>query len=136
MRIVRTRLTLVGGAIALAISVGAAGIFASNGADRAFAQITGNSNEVEGIVEALPASGVFGTWQVAGRTVTVTEATEIDLEGQTLAVGIRVEVEGVAQADGSLAASEIEVDEPDRDDDDDGGSNSTGGGVLQADDDD
>jgi hypothetical protein len=133
MRIFRTKLALVGGAIALAVGVGAAVIFAGGGGDRAFAQMTGNGNEVEGIVEALPESGVVGTWQVAGRTVIVTEATEIDLEGQTLEVGVWVEVEGVAQADGSLAASEIEVDEPDRDDDDDDGGTA---GIAGRDDDD
>lgn len=121
MRLVRTKAAVVVGAIALAVAAGAIGIFAVDDAEEAFAQIGGNENEVEGVIEALPAGGPVGTWQVAGRTVTVTEATRIDREGQALAVGLRVEVEGTGQPDGSLVASEIEVDDVDRDGDDDGG---------------
>jgi hypothetical protein len=113
MRIVPARSVIVGGVVALALAIGAAGILASDDAREAFAQTSSYEEEVEGLIEAMPATGVVGTWQVAGRTVTVTEATEIDLEGQTLAVGVRVEVEGVVQADGSIAASEIEVEDDD-----------------------
>jgi hypothetical protein len=114
MRIVPARSVIVGGVVALALAIGAAGILASDDVGEALAQTSGyEEEEVEGLIEAMPATGVVGTWQVAGRTVTVTEATEIDLEGQTLAVGVRVEVEGVVQADGSIAASEIEVEDDD-----------------------
>ena len=123
-------------------------MFSAEDVREAFAQVGGNGNDIEGPIESLPSSGVVGTWQVAGRTVTVTEATEIDREGQTLAVGIWVEVDGVTQADGSILASEIEVDRPDSDDDgpgtpaarddDDGGpgANGTAPGSTTADDDD
>ena len=143
MRFFRTRSALVAGAITLAVAVGAVGVVVLDDVDEAFAQIGGN--EVEGAIEALPADGVVGTWQVAGRTVTVTDTTEIDREGRTLAVGVRVEVDGAVQADGSILASEIEVDEPDSDDDgpgtgvgdDDGPSTATSAGTgIRGDDDD
>ena len=106
-----TRSMLVAGAIALAVGIGAGAIFASQQAGAAFAQ--DDDAEFEGIVEALPATGTVGAWQVSGRTVWVTEQTEIDREGQVLAPGLRVEVEGVAQPDGSIVAEEIEVQEAD-----------------------
>ncbi len=115
----RRRVALVVGAAALAVAVGLAGIVVLDDADEVFAQVGGTDNDFEGPIEALPDSGTVGTWQVAGRTVTVTEATEIDLEGQTLAVGVIVEVEGRTQPDGSLVASEIEVEEDDLNDNDD-----------------
>jgi hypothetical protein len=111
------RSALVAGAIALAIGVGAGLIFASQQTGPAHAQ--GGEVELDGIIEVLPATGAVGTWQVSGRTVTVTEQTEIDDEGQTLAPGLRVEIDGIQHPDGSILAEEIEVREAD--DDDDGG---------------
>jgi hypothetical protein len=108
---------LVAGAIALAIGIGAGAIFASQQTGAAFAE--DDDAEFEGIVEALPPTGTVGAWRIGGRTVWVTDRTEIDREGQVLAPGLRVEVEGVAQQDGSIVAEEIEVQEAD--DDDDGG---------------
>ena len=110
------KLGLVVGAIGLAVVLGVVGIVAIDEVDDVFAQ--GSDNEFEGVIEALPDAGVVGSWQISGRSVTVTEATEIDEEGQTLAVGLRVEVEGSTQADGSILASEIEVEDDDDDDDD------------------
>jgi len=118
-----------------------------------------NAGEVEfhGVIEALPDPGPVGDWTVSGRTVHVTDATELegneqgdcDNEGDddgddqgenegddqgendgdegddgdcdesaTFAVGDDVEVEGVAQTDGSITASEIKAD--DQGDDNDG----------------
>ena len=119
-----TKTALVGGAIALAVAIGAFGIFAIDDIDDVFAQ--GGDNDFEGVIEALPATGAIGTWQVSGRSVTVTEQTEIDREGQTLTVGLRVEVEGAAQPDGSMIASEIEVEDDTDTDDDDAGPTSRG----------
>jgi hypothetical protein len=95
MRLAPVRSVLVGGALALAVAIGGVGLLATDDVRDALAQTSSNEEEIEGLIEAMPATGTVGTWQVAGRTVTVTEATEIDLEGQTLAVGLRVEVEGV-----------------------------------------
>jgi hypothetical protein len=112
-----TRSALVAGVIALAIGIGAGMIFASRQAGAAFAQ--GGETEFVGVVETLPEIGAVGTWQVSGRTVQVSEQTRIELEGQALATGLRVEVEGIGQPDGSVVASEIEVRE---NGDDDGGA--------------
>ena len=68
-----------------------------------------DAGEVTGLVEALPASGLVGTWRVAGRNIVVLAATRIDAEHGAVAVGTRVEVHGTASADGSVTASDIEV---------------------------
>lgn len=131
MRFFRTRTALVVGAIALAIAVGAAGVFATQRPGAVFAQA--GETELDGIVELLPETAPLGNWQVSGRTVTVNEQTEIDLEGQTLAAGLRVEVEGVEQPDGTILASEVEVREAD---DDDGGPADPAASAASQDDDD
>ena len=69
--------------------------------------------ELDGIVEVMPESGLIGMWQVSGRAVQVTETTAIDQEMGALAVGVAVEVEGMAQPDGSILATEIEVEDAD-----------------------
>lgn len=59
----------------------------------------------------MPEVRLIGTWQVGGTTVQVTETTEVDQEMGSLAVGVAVEVEGKVQPDGSILASEIEVED-------------------------
>ena len=76
MRNLGTRAALVAGVIALAIGIGAGAIFASQQTGAAFAQ--GGEIDLEGVVEALPATGAVGTWQVSGWTVIVPEQTELD----------------------------------------------------------
>jgi len=116
MRFFKTRSALVMGVIALAVGIGAGAIFASQQTGAALAQ--GGETELDGVIEVLPTSGTVGNWQVSGRTVIVTDGTEIDTEGQALAPGLRVEIEGYSQPDGTIVAEEIEVTEAD---DDDGG---------------
>jgi cytoskeletal protein CcmA (bactofilin family) len=66
--------------------------------------------EFQGIVESLPATtGFVGDWSVSGRTVHITTSTEIEQEGGTLAVGVAVEVRGLAEADGSVTATKVKV---------------------------
>jgi len=65
--------------------------------------------EIVGTIDALPASGLIGTWQVAGRAVVVTAATELDAENGAFAVGVTVEVEGSLDSTGTLVASQIET---------------------------
>ena len=68
------------------------------------------ATEFLGRVESLPAANsLIGDWRVAGRTVHVTAATQIERKYGMLAVGAVVEVEGSQQADGSINATEIEV---------------------------
>ena len=63
--------------------------------------------EIEGTIETLP-SGLIGTWQVAGRSVIVTAATELETQNGAFAVGVTVEVEGSLDASGAINASKIE----------------------------
>ena len=112
MGLFRVRRLAVAGALALGVAVGAAGIVAFDEVDSVFAQVAGEV-EVDGVVEAMPATGVVGTWQISGRTVVVTETTEIDQEQGQLAVGSLGEVEGTEQADGSILASELEFEDDD-----------------------
>ena len=66
--------------------------------------------ELHGTVESLLATvGLVGDWVVSGITVHVTDATEIETEHGTIAVGSFVEVKGLSEADGSITASEIEL---------------------------
>ncbi len=73
----------------------------------------GNSNsEFKGTIESLPSTtNRVGDWKVGGRIVRVTATTEIKQEKGTIAVGAYVEVKGTPQADGSLLASKIELEE-------------------------
>ena len=112
MGLFRVRRLAVAGALALSVAVGAVAVVAFDDIDEVFAQPAGEV-ELDGVVETMPASGLIGTWQVSGRTINVTETTEIDQEEGTLAVGSMVEVEGVEQADGSITARELEVEDED-----------------------
>ncbi len=64
---------------------------------------------IVGTVDALPSSGLVGDWTVGGRVVHVTSSTRIEAEHGAPAKGDTVEVEGTALADGSIAASSVEV---------------------------
>jgi Domain of unknown function (DUF5666)/Repeat of unknown function (DUF5648) len=67
------------------------------------------AREISGVVQSMPASGLIGPWNIAGKPVTTDTATSFDQEHGKLAVGALVEVKGTSQADGSLLASKIEV---------------------------
>jgi uncharacterized protein (TIGR03437 family) len=63
-----------------------------------------------GKIEAIPSTpNRVGDWKVSGKTVKVSASTKIEEEKGKAAVGATVEVEGLAQGDGSIAALEIEV---------------------------
>jgi len=67
--------------------------------------------EFRGVIESLPNTpGFIGDWMVSGRKVSVTAATEIEKDDGPVVVGATVEVEGLAQNDGSVMAEEIEVE--------------------------
>lgn len=113
MRRLRIARLIAAGAFALSVGLSAAGAATVVMLDQAFAQAEPTGPEgrldLDGVVEAMPPSGLVGTWRVGGRTVTVTEATTIDQEMGALTVGRSVEVEGFEQPDGSILASELEV---------------------------
>ena len=70
----------------------------------------GSQSSFRGTIDALPATpGFVGDWTVSGKTVHVTAATVLNLEGGAVALGAFVEVKGAARADGSIDASTIEV---------------------------
>lgn len=62
-----------------------------------------------GVVEAMPPSGLVGVWTIDGKTVNVTESTELEEEDGPLAVGANVKVKGWLQEDGAIEAREIET---------------------------
>jgi hypothetical protein len=62
-----------------------------------------------GVVEALPPGGMIGVWTIAGRTVNVTDATELQDEDGPLVVGANVKVKGWLQDDDTVEAREIET---------------------------
>lgn len=63
-----------------------------------------------GVIEAMPAGGLQGVWQVAGRTFTVTAATQLKNPAGSYALGVFVKVHGLQTADGSIAAHEVELE--------------------------
>jgi hypothetical protein len=65
--------------------------------------------EFTGAIEALPGSGLVGTWRIAGRTVVVVAATRLQQELGGFRVGAIVEVHGLADGAGVVTASAIEV---------------------------
>src|SRR5438034_10288042 len=79
----------------------------------AFADEDGNENENQveftGAVQAMPASGLIGNWTIAGKKVQTDAATQFDQDDGQIGVGAVVEVQGTAQADGSILAEEIDV---------------------------
>lgn len=97
---------LVAVVVAGMLSVGALGGVGAQRLDQAFA--ADKEHEFTGLVEAMPADGYLGDWQVAGRTVRVTELTQIDQKDALVALGARVEVEGTMLTDGTISATEIE----------------------------
>jgi len=109
MRLFRWKRLVLAGVVGASLTLGVAAAVAVDEIDDVFAQET--EFELDGVIEAMPPAGMVGTWQVSGRTVTVTEATELDQEMGVLTVGAPVEVEGVEQPDGSILASEIEVED-------------------------
>lgn len=77
----------------------------------------GEEAELKGVIESLPGTTDFvGDWVVSGTTVHVTAETEIEQEDGAVAVGASVEVEGTPEADGSITAEKIEVEEGAEDD--------------------
>jgi hypothetical protein len=62
-----------------------------------------------GTVEAMPVDGTVGVWTIGGRTVNVTEATELEDEVGPFEVGANVRVKGWVQADGAVEAREIKT---------------------------
>ncbi len=97
---------LVAAAVAGILSIGALGGAGAQWLEQAFA--ADQEHEFTGYVEAMPADGPLGDWKIGGRTVRVTDFTQIDEKDAPVALGARVEVEGTLLADGTVSATEIE----------------------------
>jgi hypothetical protein len=83
-----------------------------------------NEAEIEGTLTALTGASPTLTLIVGGRTVTTTAATVVRMSGTTrtpgaLAIGQRLEVEGILQANGSIVARKIQIEDDEEDDDED-----------------
>lgn len=64
----------------------------------------------QGRIKTLPSAANFiGDWNVDDKTVTVAATTKLIIERGQIAVGAFVEVKGLKQNDGKIAATEIEV---------------------------
>lgn len=64
---------------------------------------------IHGIINSLPGADFIGDWTVSNRKITVTTATQFDQTRGGFAVGVRVEVEGFLQTDGTISASKIKT---------------------------
>jgi hypothetical protein len=66
-------------------------------------------DELKGVIDSLPGTGLVGDWTISGRTVHVSADTIIDQEHGSATPGASVEVHGTRRADGSIDATRIEV---------------------------
>ncbi len=92
-------------AVLLALLPGAYLVHADNGSSGS------SKNEVEfvGAIETLPQGGTIGNWRIGGRAVVASSGTEFRADKGPMTVGSTAEVKGVAQADGTVAASRIRI---------------------------
>ncbi|MBP7960393.1 MAG: hypothetical protein KBG20_04915 [Caldilineaceae bacterium] len=67
----------------------------------------GGGVEFTALIVSFPA-GLVGTWQVGDKTVMASNGTNFDQKDGPFAVGVLVEVKGMAQADGTIVAQRIE----------------------------
>jgi uncharacterized protein (TIGR03437 family) len=128
---IATRIKQERGAVAVGVVVEVKGVLKPDGAVDAIEIETksgsgdtnnGRFSEFYGTIELLPGTtGQVGVWTVSGRKVNVATTTVIEHPERGIAVGNRVEVKGVNQADGSVNAAKIEIKS---------GIGSPGSGVL------
>lgn len=65
--------------------------------------------KLTGVIEQLPATGLIGTWKVAGRSFAVRSSTEINQEKGRVALGALVSVEGEGTYNGLPLAKKVVV---------------------------
>ncbi len=100
----------------LALVLAPMAALADSGSDDGSGDGSGSDTQLTGIVESMPSGRLIGDWVVNGVTVHVTDATEIDQEDATIALGSTVDVEGTLLADGSIDAQSIQGIESSDDD--------------------
>ena len=109
MQVFRLKRLMLVGAVAASLALGAA---ATGGVDEVREALAFEDDIAGRGDRGAAATGLVGTWQVSGRTIRVTEATEIDQEMGSVDVGVAVEVEGEEQPGRLDRASEVEVEDP------------------------
>ncbi|HEX4947799.1 MAG TPA: DUF5666 domain-containing protein [Blastocatellia bacterium] len=100
--------------VAAGVTVEVTGLQQSNGSVIALKIETRSNTSGEakftGKIEELPsAANRVGAWKVSGRVIHVSAATVLKQDDSAIAIGAIVKVEGIAQADGSLNATQIET---------------------------
>ena len=78
-------------------------------ADDCGAPADGQTAELRGAVDSLPASGNVGDWMISGFTVRVSATTEVNSDAGPAEAGACVKAEGSLDEDGALLASEVRV---------------------------
>ncbi len=106
-------ITRLVGTLAIVLLLGAVlpGVGPIQGAYASEVEVEGEEMELEGVIEDLHLAPDGTGWVViGGRTILIDENTDLD-EG--LAVGADADVDFVVLPDGTLLATQIEVDAPD-----------------------
>jgi len=85
------------------------GTFQSGGDDFGGGHGGGSQQSFQGPIESMPAGGLIGDWQIAGRIVHVSLSTEIRQDKGPAIIGALVKVDGTLQPDGSVTADRVEV---------------------------
>ncbi len=70
---------------------------------------TDKGYQFNGTIQAMPAHGMRGAWNVSGLKVRVTATTHVDQTDAKAAKGAKVYVEGFKLSDGSIRATSIDV---------------------------
>ena len=99
------RITFAGIAVTLMMALVPIAAHASDGGGGS------DDDQFRGVIERLPSTAPIGDWLVSGTTVHVSAATEIDEDGNAIAVGATVEVEGTVGTDGSITATKVQIEE-------------------------
>ena len=98
----------------LRVGVLAVGSIFAGSNEVAVAQTNGAESSFYGIVQAMPAGGFAGNWQIGGQAVTATGSTRIREENGAIKVGVCAQVEGVSQSYGPFSASSIKFESMER----------------------
>jgi uncharacterized protein (TIGR03437 family) len=78
-------------------------------ADDCGAASDGQTAELRGVVDSVPAAGAVGDWMVRGLIVRVSDTTEINADAGPAEAGACVKAEGGIEEGGALLASEVRV---------------------------
>ncbi len=112
-----TAQTIFHGMLSVGVRIEVEGLLQPDGSVQARTVSVEEENEQEqevefrGPIQALPTNGWIGEWVVNGMTVTVNLSTTIDTEHGMPMIGALAEVKAIRQADGSLLALSIKIED-------------------------